>query len=55
MSESASLRQPDPAQQVGIAGIGAEIVERRVKLDCIDMTASSSCLLQSRERGVLLS
>jgi hypothetical protein len=33
-----SLRQPDPAQQVSVTGIGAEIVDPRVSLDFIEMT-----------------
>ena len=49
-----SLWQPDPAQQVGVTWIGADIVERRVKFEGVDMIACGSSLLQSRERSILL-
>jgi hypothetical protein len=39
------LRQPDPAQKIGKAGVGAEVVECGISLEFIDMTASSRCLL----------
>ena len=50
--ESSVTAAADPAQQAGVARVGAEIVELRVSSDCIDMTASSGCLLQSRERSI---
>jgi len=34
------LRQSYPAQQVGVARVGADIVERRVKFDFIEIIAS---------------
>ena len=54
LADHRSLRQPDPAQQVGVARVGAETIQFRVKFDFIDVTASSKCLLQSRECSILL-
>src|ERR1700730_2807793 len=54
LADHRSLRQPDAPQQVGVARVGTEIAERRVKFDVINTIASSRPLLQSRERGILL-
>jgi hypothetical protein len=48
------VRQPHPTQQVCIAGVGANVVELRVKFDCIDVIASSKGFLQSCECSVLV-
>src|ERR1017187_2311281 len=54
MGLKCSLRQPDPAQQVGVARVGAEIVQIRGSLDVIGTLTKSNGFLQSRERSILL-
>ena len=49
--EEPLLRQPDPAQQVGIARIGAKIVEHRVSFDFIESRPLPGAIGSHKELG----
>ena len=49
-----SLLQPDPAEQIGVARIGADVVEIGVKFEGIQRLPCRGCSFESRESGILV-